>query len=388
MSGSADYLAKRLAKRRVVSACLVTLSVVLALTTLAQGAEAEPPLSLKVLNFEAFGGADLQSYMMHMKEVIRSRWHPSNEPTHATKIFFQIFGDGSLLQHSVEQSSGDKDYDAQANSIIEGCAPFGAPPPGSVRLMNIVATFGADTGNTADAGTASGAAGTSNNRVESTPTASDSSAQVSANEGSPGAGGTKSPLQGEASASGAQSSTSTGSRFLTGEASASGQYSSQPLQGQAIAQAPPVYPMYQAQAQMQAPPMFQAQTGMQAPFQVGAQQQQPAFYQAAVQHGQSTIGVLGCEFGLLNNQIRQIMPGSDLLRYGFAPGDIIEAADGQHLRGKAMQAYVRGQPGTYIQLTVLHQGRIVTVPVMRKDTREFANYNGYFRKWAANEKFW
>ena len=366
-------------------------------------AGAETPLSLKVLNYESFGGADLQGYMIRMKEVIRSRWHPASEPAHPTKIFFQVFADGSLLQHAIEESSGDTAFDDQAKSIIEGCAPFGAPPPGSVRLMNIVATFGAagapgSSGGSGNANSSGGGGGSGSPRTANGASSADTSRAPSgvqssaplADSNTSSETNSKPPLQGEATASGLASSATSSQnapRLLTGEVGASGQYATQPMyQAQAMAQAPPVYPMYQAQAQMQAPPMFQAQTASQAPFQ-GMVGQTP-LYQSSVQHGQSTVGVLGCEFGMLNNQIRQILPGSDLLRYGFAPGDIIEAADGQQLHGKAMQAYVRGTPGTYIQLSILHQGRLVTVPVLRKDAREFSNFSGYFRKWAASEKFW
>ena len=197
-----------------------------------------------------------------------------------------------------------------------------------------------------------------------------------ANDGSNANGennSTRPPLQGNASETGALEASANAAaptRILQGEVGAAGQYANQPLQGQAMT------------AQQ---PMFQSQMAMQAPLQ--GQAQQP-FLQADASHGAMTIGVLGCEFGLSNGQIRQIMPGSDLLRYGIQPGDVIEAADGQQLRGKALQAYTRGAPGTYIQLTILHQGRIGTFPIQRKDARMFTSYNGYFKKWAAAEKFW
>jgi hypothetical protein len=190
---------------------------------------------------------------------------------------------------------------------------------------------------------------------------------------------------------------------LYGQVGSPGQFQQAPLYGQAGMGAPyqplygqagmggPYQPLY-GQA-MQAPPLYgQAeQPGFgypQAPLQAGAFARPAPTYQSSISHGQMTIGVLGAEFGMLNNQIRQILPGSDLLKYGITPGDIIEAADGQQLRGKAMQAYIRGTPGTYVQLTILHRGQLLTIPVQRKDTREFSSYDSYFRKWAAKEKFW
>ncbi|HEY9759640.1 MAG TPA: TonB C-terminal domain-containing protein [Oculatellaceae cyanobacterium] len=363
----------------------------------AKTSKAEQPLTLKVLNYESFSGPDLQAYMMRMKESIRSKWHPKSDAPHAAKIFFQVFGDGSLLQHSVQESSGSAAYDNDAKSLIESLAPFGPPPPGNVRLMNIVAIFGTDDGASVPAsasnsgGDTASAGGSSYGTAGSAyTTASTPSSPDLAPVGSASGSSTRAPLEGQATETGTAAPKT---KMLQGEASAEGQ--GQPLQAQTSMNAPPMYqgqamsqapPMYQGQAMAQAPPMFQAQTGMQAPMQ--AMVQNPAMYQVGAQHGQMTIGVLGCEFGMLNNQIRQILPGSDLLRYGFVPGDIIEAADGQRLRGKEMQAYIRGTPGTYVQLSVLHQGQIVTVPVMRKDTRMFQNFSGYFRKWAGQERFW
>lgn len=360
----------------------------------AKTSKVEQPLTLKVLNYESFSGPDLQAYMMRMKESIRSQWHPKSDAPHAAKIFFQVFGDGSLLQHSVQESSGSTVYDNDAKSLIERLAPFGPPPPGNVRLMNIVAIFGTDDGASIPTSSSSSGGdkaptgssyGTAGSAYTTTSNGSSSDPSGSASNSS-----TRVPLEGQATETGTAAPKT---KMLQGEASAEGQ--GQPLQAETSMNAPPMYqgqamsqapPMYQGQAMAQAPPMFQAQTGMQAPMQAMAQN--PPMYQVGAQHGQMTIGVLGCEFGMLNNQIRQILPGSDLLRYGFVPGDIIEAADGQRLRGKEMQAYIRGTPGTYVQLSVLHQGQLVTVPVMRKDTRMFQNFSGYFRKWAGQERFW
>jgi hypothetical protein len=364
----------------------------------------ELPLTLQVLNYQAFSGPDLQSYMMRTKEQIRAHWHPKSNQPHTAKIFFQIFSDGSLLQHEIEQSSGDKAYDEEAKAVIVGCVPYPPPPPGSVRLINVLATFGANPGAPGASG-ASGYVGTPNlaggggsvaggaggygNADSSAATGGESGGAGGGNYGSSASGGSdvnagnqgsasessRPPLQGTASETGMMQSSASAQqapRFLQAEVGATG-YTSPPMQGQAMASAPP---------------MFQSQMAMQAPLQGGASGAQRPFLQADASHGAMTVGVLGCEFGLMNGQIRQILPGSDLLRYGIQPGDVIEAADGQPLRGRALQAYTRGTPGTYIQLTILHQGQLATFPIQRKDARVFSNYNGYFKKWAAQEKFW
>ena len=341
---------------------------------------------------------------MRTKEQIRAHWHPKSNQPHTAKIFFQIFSDGSLLQHEIEQSSGDKAYDEEAKAVIVGCVPYPPPPPGSVRLINVLATFGANPGAPGASG-ASGYVGTPNlaggggsvaggaggygNADSSAATGGESGGAGGGNYGSSASGGSdvnagnqgsssessRPPLQGTASETGMMQSSASAQqapRFLQAEVGATG-YTSPPMQGQAMASAPP---------------MFQSQMAMQAPLQGGASGAQRPFLQADASHGAMTVGVLGCEFGLMNGQIRQILPGSDLLRYGIQPGDVIEAADGQPLRGRALQAYTRGTPGTYIQLTILHQGQLATFPIQRKDARVFSNYNGYFKKWAAQEKFW
>lgn len=350
----------------------------------------ELPLTLTVLNYQAFNGPDLQSYMMRTKEQIRAHWHPSSNQPRTAKVFFQIFADGSLLQHEIEKSSGDKTFDDEAKAVIVSCVPYPPPPPGNVRLINVVATFGANPGASAVSSVSGNSSyvGTPNLATVPGPgvgeeNAGSNTSNLSASGGAygssetsgtgGGSGSAHAPLLGTASESGMmQTSTSSDqppTKFLQGEVGAAG-FANQPMQGQAMASAPP---------------MFQSQMPMQAPMQGGAQRQ---FLQADASHGAMTIGVLGCEFGLMNGQIRQILPGSDLLRYGIQPGDIIEAADGQRLRGRALQAYTRGTPGTYVQLTILHQGQIATFPIQRKDARVFSNYNGYFKKWAAQEKFW
>jgi TonB family protein len=324
----------------------------------------EAALSLSVLNYQSFDAQSLATYMLSMKEQIKARIGNQFDHSRSTKIFFQIFSDGRLLQNSVQESSGDATVDAQAKSTIQSLAPFPAPPRGTVRLMNIVATFGPN----------------SVSRSEELPSLKGLT-QDAASIGESG----KEPLQGEASQVGENENivaSQKPTRLLQGEVGAQGTMQGT-MQGTAQASA-----LIQGRVQSAAPPMFQPQIALQAPLQGAAQNSQSSFYQSSISHGQITIGVLGCEFGLLNNQIRQIMPGSDLLRYGVMPGDIIEAADGQSLRGKAMQSYIRGTPGTFVQLTIFHQGRTVTIPVQRKDARLFSNYNGYFKKWAAHEKFW
>jgi hypothetical protein len=395
----------------VPSSSLMSFAFLMTLTPLILFMSTEPasadelPLTLQVLNYQAFNGPDLQSYMMRAKEQIREHWHPKSNKPYTAKVFFQIFADGSLLQHEIQQTSGNKEFDDEAKAVIVSCVPYPPPPPGNVRIINVVATFGANPGaadsgggtgaggiagsggssgyvgtpNIASGGSANGGSGSSNG-VSST-------SEVNSNKPVSGSEGSHAALLGSASETGMMQSSSSPAappRFLQGEVGAAGFAAPPMMQGQAMSNAPPMM-QGQAMAMAPAPPMFQSQMSMQAPLQGGAQR---PLLQADASHGAMTIGVLGCEFGLMNGQIRQILPGSDLLRYGVQPGDVIEAADGQPLRGRALQAYTRGTPGTYVQLTILHRGQIATFPIQRKDARTFSSYNGYFKKWAAQEKFW
>ena len=56
-----------------------------------QATAEELPLTLQVLNYQAFSGPDLQSYMVKTKDQIRTHWHPVDNKPHVAKIFFQIF---------------------------------------------------------------------------------------------------------------------------------------------------------------------------------------------------------------------------------------------------------------------------------------------------------
>jgi hypothetical protein len=234
----------------------------------------ELPLTLQVLNYQAFSGPDLQSYMMRTKEQIREHWHPKSNKPYTAKVFFQIFGDGSLLQHEIQQTSGNKEFDDEAKAVIVGCVPYPPPPPGSVRIINVVATFGANPGS-ANAGSGPGpgsggmdgaGSGAASGYVGTPYMASGGGEGSGASGGSggdantPGGGsaGSHTALQGSASESGMMQSSASSEappKFLQGEVGAAG-YS-----------APP---MMQGQAMATAPPMFQSQMAMQAPLQGGA----------------------------------------------------------------------------------------------------------------------
>jgi PDZ domain len=115
-----------------------------------------------------------------------------------------------------------------------------------------------------------------------------------------------------------------------------------------------------------------------------------------VNHGQSPVGVVGMENTMpmftRNIKIRTVFPGSDLNTYAIHPGDIILAINGIHPNSlREMRDLTRGQPGTTFNLTVVHNGAIETVPIVRKDSRMFVqydHYDGYFKWAAAQTRYW
>jgi hypothetical protein len=55
------------------------------------------------------------------------------------------------------------------------------------------------------------------------------------------------------------------------------------------------------------------------------------------------------------------------------------------------QDMTRGKPGTYVAMTVLHDGRPTDIEVMRKDSRLFTQYysgDNYFGWCAEQTRYW
>ena len=110
-------------------------------------------------------------------------------------------------------------------------------------------------------------------------------------------------------------------------------------------------------------------------------------------HGAAPIGVMGCMFDPIAGTFLAVYPGSDLLRFGIHPGDSYLAIAGQPIvrNIKWVQDVTRGKPGTYVTMTVLHDGRPINIDVMRIDSRLFVQcYSGdnYFRWCAAQTRYW
>jgi hypothetical protein len=110
-------------------------------------------------------------------------------------------------------------------------------------------------------------------------------------------------------------------------------------------------------------------------------------------HGEEPIGVLGCQvlttfLAKHTGLILQIYPGSDLLSYGIHPGDKILRIDGRRFVARDFSSDCRGMPGTRVNLLILHDGQEIEFSVMRKDARQFAHFDQYYRHWADQTKYW
>lgn len=102
-------------------------------------------------------------------------------------------------------------------------------------------------------------------------------------------------------------------------------------------------------------------------------------------HGEVPVGVLGAQVQYPASVILMVLPGSDLNRFGVTPGDRILSIDGR--RSNSMSNF-RGLPGSVMVLSILHGGLIYDLPVRRVDSREFLNYDGYYRGCASQTRSW
>jgi hypothetical protein len=111
-------------------------------------------------------------------------------------------------------------------------------------------------------------------------------------------------------------------------------------------------------------------------------------------HGELPVGVLGAEISMMDGTIQQIFPGSDLGRMGVTIGDRIITINGHHWTNRSIYDDCRGDPGTYIDMMIIHQSRPFNIQVMRTDCRQFLNYDyfgirpGYYHWCAARTQRW
>jgi len=149
-------------------------------------------------------------------------------------------------------------------------------------------------------------------------------------------------------------------------------------------------PLAPQRAQIARTPQFNLQTSVMLP---AAQTQNLS---ADVNHGQFVQGVLGCLIAPWGS-ILKVFPGSDLNNFGIHRLDRIIAFDGHRLLNTfSFVNYCVGPPGSVINLSIKHDGQVVTIPVKRTDARLYTGYDhtpflstpGHYGRCAAQDRFW
>ncbi len=110
-------------------------------------------------------------------------------------------------------------------------------------------------------------------------------------------------------------------------------------------------------------------------------------------HGEAHMGVLGGPYNLMTGVIRQVLPGSDLNRFGIHPGDRYLGINGHRFNGFTFVKECHGTPGSVIYLVILHDGQVVNIAVRRMDGRIANQQNrglwGNNYRWeAAQNQYW
>ncbi len=139
----------------------------------------------------------------------------------------------------------------------------------------------------------------------------------------------------------------------------------------------------QAQQYQQPAQQYQQQAYRQQAFQGQSYQQvapeqfalQSAY--AAQQHGQFKMGTVGFHISD-TGVVQKIYPGSDVLRFGIHKGDRLIGYNGhQFVSVQNVVDEAVGIPGSIMELTFMHDGRVLTIPAKRMDARMFQKYSGW-----------
>jgi len=146
-------------------------------------------------------------------------------------------------------------------------------------------------------------------------------------------------------------------------------------------------PQQQMQPQMQQP----------TPYYGNAQQQMSQPLQATAQYdeqGHRIVGVLGAKVDMVHGTVLAVFPPSSLNQWGIHPGDVVLGYDYHPWKNgwdmeKAINA---GPPGAVMQITILHDNRMLNIMAPRVDSRALVGYdrflgNHYFQKRANQSQY-
>jgi hypothetical protein len=165
-------------------------------------------------------------------------------------------------------------------------------------------------------------------------------------------------------------------------------------------------PEQQAVPQMSQPqPNMQSQYPQAAPpgtaygnaQQMGAPQTLYGGTQASAQYdeqGHRIVGVLGAKVDMVHGFVQAVFPPSSLNQWGIHPGDRVLGYDYHPwVNGWDMEKAINaGPPGAVMQITILHDNRMLNIMAPRVDSRALVGYdrflgNNYFEKRAKQSQY-
>ncbi len=117
---------------------------------------------------------------------------------------------------------------------------------------------------------------------------------------------------------------------------------------------------------------------------------------STIQHGESPLGVIGCQVDYTSGIVMQVYPPSDLNRFQIHPGDRVIGYMGHRFRNSLQMVNdVVGVPGTPCEITLLHNGQMISIEVLRTDARLLVQYDqqigpfrNHYHNCVAQTRYW
>jgi hypothetical protein len=113
------------------------------------------------------------------------------------------------------------------------------------------------------------------------------------------------------------------------------------------------------------------------------------------EHGQRIVGVLGCKINNFTGTVQAVFPPSNLNRWGIHPGDRVLAYNNHRWRSgwNMVEEACQGPPGSIFQITIQHDGQVMSLEVPRVDSRLLVKYDSvlgshHYQDCAAQTRFW
>jgi hypothetical protein len=113
------------------------------------------------------------------------------------------------------------------------------------------------------------------------------------------------------------------------------------------------------------------------------------------EHGHRIVGVIGCEVNNFTGTLLAVFPPSNLNQWGIHRGDRVLGYNNHRWRNgwDMVKEGCMGPPGSIIEITVLHDGQVMSLQVPRVDSRLLVGYDRFvgahhYEECAAQTRFW